>query len=185
ASAALVRSFCSKYSAISCASAYKGAPSSGINVLPTSGKIKGHQHFSGQTHTDPGINWNWASYYTRLNPPVRGGARIPATFEGSGGHATPSPPYAGSTPGITAAPTATRTCTTRRNGSCSLRVLLKDHPNSSANWAVRLLSGSGNPGSNTALSRANGSVGFWVYAGGSGMSVAMGIDDSDGTERSV
>ena len=185
ASAALVRSFCSKYSAISCASAYKGAPSSGINVLPTSVKIKGHQHFSGQTHTDPGINWNWASYYTRLNPTSGGGTRILDSFEGSVGHFNTSPAYSGSTTGISTASTATRTCTTRRNGSCSLRVLLKDNPNTSANWAVRLLSGSGNPGSNTALSRANGSVGFWVYAGGSGMSVAMGIDDSDGTERSV
>ncbi|WP_343277277.1 N-acetylmuramoyl-L-alanine amidase [Luteimonas yanweni] len=185
ASAALVRSFCSKYSAISCASAYKGAPSSGINVLPTSVKIKGHQHFSGQTHTDPGINWNWASYYTRLNPGSGGGTRILDSFEGSVGHFNTSPAYSGSTTGISTASTATRTCTTRRNGSCSLRVLLKDNPNTSAGWAVRLLSGSGSPGSNTALSRANGSVGFWVYAGGSGMSVAMGIDDSDGTERSV
>ena len=33
--------------------------------------------------------------------------------------------------------------------------------------------------------RANGRVGFWVYAAGSGMSVGIGVDDSDGTERSV
>jgi N-acetyl-anhydromuramyl-L-alanine amidase AmpD len=25
-------------------------------------KIKGHVHFSNQTHTDPGTNWNWARY---------------------------------------------------------------------------------------------------------------------------
>src|SRR5690606_24909960 len=49
----------------------------------------------------------------------------------------------------------------------------------------RLLSGSGNPGSNTAITRANGSVGFWVFSGGSGLTVGIGIDDSDGTERSV
>lgn len=73
ASAALVRNFCSKYSAISCASAYKGAASSGINVLATSVKIKGHQHYAGQTHTDPGINWNWSKYYNLINPGGGGG----------------------------------------------------------------------------------------------------------------
>ena len=25
--------------------------------------IKGHQHLSGASHTDPGINWNWSRYY--------------------------------------------------------------------------------------------------------------------------
>lgn len=185
ASAALVRHFCASYSAISCASAYSGAPSSGINVLPTSVKIKGHQHFSNQTHTDPGINWNWASYYDRLNPGSGGGTTLLDSFESSVGHFNTSPAYSGSTTGISTASTATRNCSMRRNGSCSLRVLLKDNAGSSANWAVRLLSGSGNPGSNVALSRANGRVGFWVYAGGSGMSVAVGIDDSDGTERST
>lgn len=183
ASAALVRNFCAKYSTISCASAYKGAPSSGINVLPTSVKIKGHQHFSGQTHTDPGINWNWASYYTRLNP-VSGTVKYLDRFESSVGHFTTSPTYSGSTTGISTASTATRDCTTRKYGSCSLRVLLKDNTATSADWNVRLLSGAGNPGSNVALTRANGRVGFWVWAGGSGMSVRLGIDDSDGTERS-
>lgn len=185
ASAALVRNFCSKYSAIPCSSAYKGAPSSGINVLPTSVKIKGHQHFSGQTHTDPGINWNWASYYNLLNPGSSGGTTYLDRFESSVGHFNTSPAYSGSTTGISTASTATRDCANRHAGSCSLRVLLKDNPNTSAAWAVRLLSGSGNPGSNTAISRANGSIGFWAYAGGSGMSVAVGIDDSDGTERST
>ncbi|HRP72927.1 MAG TPA: peptidoglycan recognition family protein [Luteimonas sp.] len=185
ASAALVRNFCAKYSAISCASAYRGAPSSGINVLPASVKIKGHQHYSGNTHTDPGINWNWASYYTRLNPGTGGGTTYLDRFESSVGHFNTSPAYSGSTTGISTASTATRDCSMRHAGSCSLRVLLKDNPNTSASWAVRLLSGAGNPGSNTAITRANGSIGFWVYAGGSGMSVAVGIDDSDGTERST
>ncbi|MBJ6978411.1 peptidoglycan recognition family protein [Luteimonas sp. MC1895] len=185
ASAALVRDFCARYSAVTCSSAYRGAPSSGINVLPTSVKIKGHQHFSGQTHTDPGINWNWASYYTLLNPGSGGSTTWLDRFESNVGHFNTSPAYSGSTAGISTASTATRNCSTRRNGSCSLQVLLKDNPNTSAAWAVRLLSGGGNPGSIAAVSRANGSVGFWVYAGGSGMSVGIGIDDSDGTERSV
>ena len=185
ASAALVRHWCSRYSAISCASAYRGAASSGINVQPDSVRIKGHQHFSGQTHTDPGINWNWSHYYGLLNPGSGGSTRILDSFEGSVGHFNTPPAYSGSTTGISSASTATRDCATRRNGSCSLRVLLKDNASSSAAWAVRLLSGTGNPGSNTTLSRANGRIGFWVYTGGSGMSVGVGIDDGGGTERST
>lgn len=185
ASAALVRHFCASYSAISCASAYRGAPSGGINVLATSVKIKGHQHYSGQTHTDPGINWNWANYYTLLNPGSGGTTRVLDSFETSVGHFNTAPSYSGSTTGIATTSTASRDCSIRRNGSCSLRVLLKDNAASSAGWAVRLLSGAGSPGSNSALARANGRVGFWVYSGGSGMSVGVGVDDSDGTERSV
>jgi hypothetical protein len=30
-------------------------------------KIKGHQMFANQTHTDPGPNWNWAKYYLLIN----------------------------------------------------------------------------------------------------------------------
>ena len=30
-------------------------------------KIKGHQHFPNQTHTDPGINWDWKKYYDLIN----------------------------------------------------------------------------------------------------------------------
>jgi len=35
------------------------------------------------------------------------------------------------------------------------------------------------------MTRANGTVGFWVWSGGTGTSVGVGIDDSDGTERST
>lgn len=187
ASAALVRSFCASYSAISCASAYSGASSNGINVLPASVKIKGHQHYSGQTHTDPGINWNWSKYYGLLNPGTGGGTGTITyldRFESSVGHFDTSPSYSGSTTGISTASMATRDCTTQKSGSCSLRVLLKDNSASTADWAVRLLSGSGVPASNTALTRANGVVGFWVWSGGTGTTVGIGIDDSDGTERS-
>lgn len=31
-------------------------------------KIKGHQHFPNQTHSDPGPNWNWNHYFKLLNP---------------------------------------------------------------------------------------------------------------------
>ena len=73
----------------------------------------------------------------------------------------------------------------RKNGSWSEQLMLVDNAASSADWAVRFLSGGGAPAANTALTRANGYVGFWVYTGGSGMTAALGIDDSDGTERSV
>lgn len=185
ASSALTRHFCARYSGIPCASAYNGSSSSGVVVLPASTKIKGHQHYSGNTHTDPGINWDWRRYYTLLNPGSGGTTRILDSFEGSVGHFNTSPAYSGSTTGISSSSTAARDCNTRRNGACSLHVRLVDNPNTSASWAVRLLSGSGNPGSNTSLARSNGRVGFWVWSGGSGMSVGVGIDDSDGTERSI
>ena len=63
-------------------------------------------------------------------------------------------------------------------------MLLKDNTATTANWSVRLLSGAGAPASNAALARSNGKVGFWAWTGASGMSVRLGIDDSDGTERS-
>ena len=46
---------------------YYGAASSGSNVLGTCVKIKGHQHYPNQTHTDPGINWDWEKYYRLIN----------------------------------------------------------------------------------------------------------------------
>ena len=185
ASAALTRHFCATYSAINCASAFKGPGGTGINVLPASVKVKGHQHYSSQTHTDPGQYWDWARYYGLLNPGTPGGGSVIDSFESTVGHFDSSPAYSGSTTGISAASVAERNCTTRKNGECSLRVLLKDDAASASAWAVRLLSGGGNPGSNAALTRAGGKVGFWVYTGASGMSAAIGIDDSDGTERSV
>jgi N-acetyl-anhydromuramyl-L-alanine amidase AmpD len=42
----------------------------GIHNLGAEGsciKIKGHQHFPNQTHTDPGPNWNWNYYYKLIN----------------------------------------------------------------------------------------------------------------------
>ncbi|SDW07357.1 N-acetylmuramoyl-L-alanine amidase [Lysobacter enzymogenes] len=185
ASAALTRHFCATYSAINCASAFKGPGGTGINVLPASVKVKGHQHYSSQTHTDPGQYWDWARYYGLLNPGTPGGGSVIDSFESTVGHFDSSPAYSGSTTGISAASVAERNCATRKNGECSLRVLLKDDAASSSAWAVRLLSGGGNPGSNAALTRAGGKVGFWVYTGASGMSAAIGVDDSDGTERSV
>lgn len=30
-------------------------------------KIKGHKNFANQSHTDPGVNWNWERYYRLIN----------------------------------------------------------------------------------------------------------------------
>ena len=46
---------------------YYGASSTGTNVLGGCTKIKGHQHYPNQTHTDPGINWDWEKYYRLIN----------------------------------------------------------------------------------------------------------------------
>ena len=46
---------------------YYGASSSGTNTLGNCTKIKGHQHYANQTHTDPGINWDWENYYQLIN----------------------------------------------------------------------------------------------------------------------
>ena len=46
---------------------YFGASSSTLQTLGGCTKIKGHQHYSGQTHTDPGINWDWNKYYKLIN----------------------------------------------------------------------------------------------------------------------
>lgn len=42
----------------------------GVHSLGAEGscvKIKGHQHFPNQTHTDPGPNWNWDLYFKLVN----------------------------------------------------------------------------------------------------------------------
>jgi PKD repeat protein len=33
-------------------------------------RVKGHQHYPNQTHTDPGANWNWNYYYQLVNSPA-------------------------------------------------------------------------------------------------------------------
>lgn len=40
----------------------------GTNTPGSCVRIKGHQHFPNQTHTDPGQYWNWDHYFKLLNP---------------------------------------------------------------------------------------------------------------------
>jgi hypothetical protein len=180
ASSAITRQSCARYAGIVCTRAMKSYSSSKLS--DTTYDILGHQNLTDNSHTDPGKYWNWSKYYGLINP-TSGGTTVLDSFESSVGHFVTSPSYSGSTTGISTASTAARNCSIRHNGSCSLQVKLVDNSASSAAWAVRLLSGSGNPGSNTALA-SSGRIGFWVYAAGTGVSVGVGIDDSDGTERS-
>lgn len=145
-----------------------------------------------------GRDWAWITnhYFNANNSP--GGMRnaflanLPSggqitlldNFEAGVGHFRSIPTYSGSTAGIAVSSFAQRSCGIRHGGACSLQVQLVDDPASSSAWSVRLLSALGDPAGNAALART-GRVGFWVYAGGTGMSVGVGIDDSDGTERSV
>lgn len=46
---------------------YFGASSASTQTLGGCTKIKGHQHYPNQTHTDPGINWDWERYYRLIN----------------------------------------------------------------------------------------------------------------------
>jgi peptidoglycan hydrolase-like amidase len=66
-SATLVRDICADYN-IDKTTCFKGAATSGTNFQPITVRIKGHQHYDGNTHTDPGINWNWTKYYGLINP---------------------------------------------------------------------------------------------------------------------
>jgi len=181
-SAAITRQACARYGGIVCTRAMKSYTSSKLS--DSSYDILGHQNLTDATHTDPGKYWNWSKYYGLINPSSGGSTTVLDSFESSVGHFVTSPTYSGSTTGISTSSTAKRNCSIRHNGSCSLQVRLVDKAGS-ASWAVRLLSGSGNPGSNVGLSRSTGRIGFWVFAAGTGMKVGVGIDDSDGTERSV
>lgn len=181
ASAAITRQSCARYAGIVCTRAMRSYTTADLS--DASYDIIGHQNLTDNSHTDPGKYWNWSRYYGLINP-SSGGTTLLDSFEGSVGHFVTSPTYSGSTTGISTASTAARNCSMRHGGSCSLQVRLVDNTSSSAAWSVRLLSGAGNPGSNTALARS-GRIGFWVYVAGSGMRVAVGIDDSDGTERST
>ena len=46
---------------------YYGLATVGTNLIGGCTKIKGHQHYPNQTHTDPGVNWDWEKYYRLIN----------------------------------------------------------------------------------------------------------------------
>lgn len=66
---------------------YFGDASSTVQTLGNCTKIKGHQHYANQTHTDPGINWDWELYYRLINnnPTIVNMTTASGTFYDSGG----------------------------------------------------------------------------------------------------
>lgn len=68
---------------------YFGDASATVETLGGCTKIKGHQHFANQSHTDPGINWDWELYYQLINdnPAITSLTATTGTFTDSGGAA--------------------------------------------------------------------------------------------------
>ena len=66
-SAALARDIIGSGYGISGLRTFYGAATTGTFSTGACVKIKGHQHFPNQTHTDPGVNWNWEYFYTLIN----------------------------------------------------------------------------------------------------------------------
>lgn len=68
-SADLVRDICNDH-AINPLRTYNGPACLGSSADCQLGgciKVKGHQHYPNQTHTDPGIYWDWPFYYELIN----------------------------------------------------------------------------------------------------------------------
>jgi hypothetical protein len=106
-------------------------------------------------------------------------------FETSEGHFTWKPTDSGSTTGVDATSTADRVTTEAHNGSASEKVVLIDDATSTNNWFVRLVSGSGVPSNNIAIT--GNQVGLWIKTNTAQATSQFGvwIDDSDGTEKSI
>ena len=66
-SAALARDIVGSGYGINGLRAFYGAATTGIFATGACVQIKGHQHFPNQTHTDPGVNWNWEYFYQLIN----------------------------------------------------------------------------------------------------------------------
>ena len=67
-SAALVRDICKRHG-IDPLKTFGGPPTNGIRTLSnTCYHVKGHQHFRGNNHIDPGPFWDWDRFYRLVNP---------------------------------------------------------------------------------------------------------------------
>jgi len=64
-----------------------GTATVGINTLGACTRIKGHQHYPNQSHTDPGVNWDWERYYQLINqnPSITSITAASGTHYDSGG----------------------------------------------------------------------------------------------------
>lgn len=67
---------------------YDGPSSSVVTSTSACLRIKGHQHYPNQTHTDPGIYWNWPRFYALINnnPTVTTLTSVSGTVTDPGGH---------------------------------------------------------------------------------------------------
>jgi N-acetyl-anhydromuramyl-L-alanine amidase AmpD len=67
---------------------YYGIATVGTNLIGGCTKIKGHQHYPNQTHTDPGINWDWEKYYRLINnnPTITTLTTTSGSFNDTGGN---------------------------------------------------------------------------------------------------
>lgn len=196
-SSALTKDICAS-NKIDCSTCYSGASSSSVQVLSIDYRVKGHQHYPNQSHTDPGKYWDWPKYKSLLTGSTSGSSggstggttttttTILDSFESSEGHFNTSPTYSGTTQGISTSSTAERSNSVAlKPGLWSERLTLKDNTSSTSNWQVRFLSASGSVSSNVAMTRSGGKFGFWVYTASSGVTVAALMDDSDGIEVST
>lgn len=86
-SAALARDIVNSGYGINSLRTYHGDPSSVVTSTGGCVKIKGHQHYPNQTHTDPGINWNWQYFYTLVNnnPNILTYTTLTGTIQDPGG----------------------------------------------------------------------------------------------------
>jgi N-acetyl-anhydromuramyl-L-alanine amidase AmpD len=182
---AITKSICTRWT-IACTSVFRGTATDTENVQATTMRIKGHQHYPDQAgqRTDPGRFFNW----TRFANGIGGSTAFTGVlddFETSEGRFNTEPAVSGSTVGIASSSSAERNSTRVKNGAWSEQIALRDNTATSANWKVRFLSGSGDPAQNRALQKGGGRLGFWAYTAAPGVTVQMGVDDSDGTEIST
>ncbi len=87
-SAALAKDIINSGYGISGLRTYDKPASSVVTATGACIKIKGHQHYPNQTHTDPGINWNWAYFYTLVNdnPSITNFTNASGTITDPGGN---------------------------------------------------------------------------------------------------
>lgn len=183
-SAAITRSICARYSGVTCTNAVRGNPSPTTDVAESIA-IKGHGMLSSNANrSDPGAYFDWEGYYNEINGGDSGGSWKLDSFETSVEGFTRKPTEVAGTSGVSEKSTLRRTCERSHGGSCSLELNAKDDWGSSGAWTVRLLSGDGIPANNSRL-RREARVGFWVRSSAGGVSVALSVDDSDGSERTV
>lgn len=80
-SANLTKDVCNSGYGINRKRTFRGPATSGLNTLGSCIRIKGHQHYPNQTHTDPGIYWDWDYYYKLVND-----ADVPQLITASSGN---------------------------------------------------------------------------------------------------